>query len=140
MSNTLLFSLLIALGGITESPTAIPVEDIKMCAVTADKFSCPIDDPEFTTTDENVYISLSSSEMRVGDQVRFTWYRQNNEIFISDYLASVFETVVETNPVNGQAVVLSNFPKDVELTAGEYEVVIHPANGRKPIIKTFTVK
>ena len=122
------------------SPSSdISIDEIRMCSVEVEKNSCPVDNPIFQKTAEDIYISVVSKNLPVGTQMRFTWYYLPTNDYFSTFLGTVYETTSSANVVEGKNYTLSHFPKNVEVLPGNYEVVIHTGENEKPILKTFKV-
>ena len=115
------------------------IGEIRMCAAAVETKTCPIDNPVFERTTTGIYINVDATELAVGDRMRFTWYYLPTDGFFSDYLGSVNETVAANNIEDNGVNVMSTFPKGVPVKPGNYEVVVHPPDGSRPIIKTFKV-
>ncbi|MFK8057696.1 MAG: hypothetical protein AB8F78_16335 [Saprospiraceae bacterium] len=145
MKNSLLItiglSLLLGaflLSGFT--PTAqFSIDEIRMCSLEVEKNSCPVDNPVFQKTSEDIYISVVSKNLTPGTQMRFTWFYIPADDYFSTFLGSVYETTSSANVIEGKNYTLSHFPKDIEVQPGNYEVVIHTGENEKPILKTFKV-
>lgn len=115
------------------------VEEIRMCSVDVEQNSCPVDNPVFQKTSEDIYISVISKNAVPGTEIRFTWYYLPSDDYFSTFLGSVYETSTSEHVKEGKSYILSHFPKDVEVKPGNYEVVIHTGENEKPILKTFKV-
>jgi len=115
------------------------IDEIRMCSVDVEQNSCPVDNPVFQKTSEDIYISVVSNNASPGTQIRFTWYYLPSDDYFSTFLGSVYETTTLENIIDGKTHTLSHFPKDVEVKPGNYEVVIHTGENEKPILKTFKV-
>jgi len=110
-----------------------------MCSVEVEKNSCPVDNPVFQKTSDDIYISVVSKNSKPGTQMRFTWFYVPTDDYFSTFLGSVYETTSSVNNLDGKNYTLSHFPKDIEVKPGNYEVVIHTGENEKPILKTFKV-
>jgi hypothetical protein len=119
--------------------TRYSIDEVRMCSVEVEKNTCPVDNPIFQKTAEDIYISVVSKNLSPGTQMRFTWYYLPTDDYFSTFLGSVYETTSSANIVGGKNYTLSHFPKDVEVLPGNYEVVIHTGENEKPILKTFKV-
>lgn len=141
LQNTLGLSLLAgAFLLFSFSPTAeFSIDEIRMCSLEVEKNSCPVDNPVFQKTSEDIYISVVSNNLTPGTQMRFTWYYLPANDYFSTFLGSVYETTSSDNVIEGKNYTLSHFPKDVAVKPGNYEVVIHTGENEKPILKTFKV-
>ena len=136
---TKIVCLLAVVATLTAARPQALIGDIRMCAAEVEVLSCPTDNPVFDAVTTNIYISVDVEELHGGDRLRFTWYYLPQDEFFSDYLGSVTETVSAEQARGGEMKVTSAFPKGIDVKPGNYEVVVHPPDGSRPIIKTFKV-
>ncbi len=134
-----IFLLFAVLTVLTAGRPQATIGEIRMCAAEVEVLTCPTDNPVFQTATSGIYISVDAKELALGDQVRFTWYYLPKDDFFSEYLGSVKASVSAANTKGNLANITSTFPKGVPVKPGNYEVVVHPPDGARPIVKSFKV-
>jgi len=123
----------VALVGLSfSSPPVAQDADIRMCAVEDEATTCPTDNPVFASDAKRILISVSSTTFQAGDEVRFAWYRIDDDELFSTYLGTVYQ---QTSSQESSA----SLPTDVEVLPGRYEVIVHLPRSDRPVIKNFKV-
>ncbi len=136
------YAMLMLVGLVTMAFSVTPtvaLDDIRMCSSVENQLSCPTDNPVFDKDAQTIFVSVNSADMVAGQEIRFTWYKIDDSELFSSYLATDYQTALAAPTGQRGGVVTASFPASLEITPGSYEVVIHPPNDGKPVIKTFKV-
>lgn len=117
------------------SVTTANVDDVKVCTSISDN-QCPSDNPSFTTSTPEIYISCHLNNAPENTEVEFAWfYLGQQKIAIDAVKLNSGSNIGTLNLQSSLSKPFNGWPQ------GDYEVVISIVGFDKdPIVKSFSVQ